>query len=126
MKRAPLNALGLALLGVLFIGLIALANRGLRGARMDLTANKLYTLAPGSRNIVGNLKEPVNLYFYFSSKAADQFPPIKNYALRVQEFLQELASRSNGKLRLQVIDPEPSSEDEDRASEAGLDRKSVV
>ena len=120
MKRAPLNALGLVLLGVLFIGLVALANRGLRGARMDLTANKLYTLAPGSRNIVGNLKEPVNLYFYFSSKAADQFPPIKNYALRVQEFLQELASRSNGKLRLQVIDPEPSSEDEDRASEAGL------
>ena len=120
MKRAPLNALGLALLGVLFIGLIALANRGLRGARMDLTANKLYTLAPGSRNIVGNLKEPVNLYFYFSSKAADQFPPIKNYAVRVREFLQELAARSNGKLRLQVIDPEPSSEDEDRASEAGL------
>ncbi len=120
MKRAPLNALGLVLLGVLFIGLIALANRGLRGARMDLTANKLYTLAPGSRNIVGALKEPVNLYFYFSSKAAEQIPPIKNYAVRVQEFLQELAARSNGKLRLQVIDPEPSSEDEDRASEAGL------
>jgi ABC-type uncharacterized transport system involved in gliding motility auxiliary subunit len=120
MKRTPLNALGLVLLGVLFIGLIALANRGLRGARMDLTANKLYTLAPGSRNIVGSLKEPVNLYFYFSSSAADQFPPIKNYAVRVQEFLQELAARSNGKLRLQVIDPEPSSEDEDRASEAGL------
>lgn len=120
MRRAPLNALGLVLLGVLFIGLIALSNRGLRGARMDLTANKLYTLAPGSRNIVGGLKEPVSLYFYFSSKAADQFPPIKNYAVRVQEFLQELASRSNGKLRLQIIDPEPSSEDEDRATEAGL------
>ncbi len=120
MKRAPLNALGLVLLGMLFIGLIALANRGLRGARMDLTANKLYTLAPGSRSIIGGLKEPVNLYFYFSSKAAEQFPPIKNYAVRVQEFLQELAARSNGKLRLQVIDPEPLSEDEDRASEAGL------
>ncbi len=120
MKRTPLNAIGLILLGILFVGLIALANRGLRGARMDLTANKLFTLAPGTRNIVGSLKEPVNLYFYFTSKPAEQFPPIKNYAVRVREFLQELAARSNGNLRLQIIDPEPSSEEEDRASEAGM------
>jgi ABC-type uncharacterized transport system involved in gliding motility auxiliary subunit len=120
MKRTPLNALGLVLLGILFVGLVALGNRALRGARLDLTANQLYTLAPGTRNIVGNLKEPINLYFYFTAKPADAIPPIKNYAGRVREFLQELASRSNGQIRLHVIDPEPSSEDEDRASEAGL------
>lgn len=120
MKRTPLNAVGLVLLGVAVVGVIALANLGLRGARVDLTSNKLYTLAPGTRNIVSNLSEPVNLYFYYTAKPAEQIPPIKNYATRVREFLQELASRSNGKLRLKIIDPEPSSEDEDRATEAGL------
>jgi ABC-type uncharacterized transport system involved in gliding motility auxiliary subunit len=119
-KRNPLNAVGLVLLGIVLVGIVALANRGLRGARVDLTANKLYTLAPGTKAIVANLKEPVNLYFYYTAKPAEQIPPIKNYATRVREFLQELASRSNGKLRLQFIDPEPSSEEEDRATEAGL------
>ena len=38
----------------------------------------------------------------------------------MREFLQELAARSSGKLRLQIIDPEPFSEDEDRAAELGV------
>ena len=42
------------------------------------------------------------------------------YATRVREFLEEIAARSGGKIRLRVIDPQPFSEDEDRAAEAGL------
>src|SRR2546430_11237911 len=40
--------------------------------------------------------------------------------------LEELAARSGGRLRLHVIDPQPFSEEEDRASELGVrDRKST-
>ena len=67
------------------------------------------------------LKEPVNLYFYFSrDAAAKQAPMILPYAARVREFLEEIAARSGGKVRLRVIDPQPFSDEEDRAAEFGL------
>ncbi len=42
------------------------------------------------------------------------------YANRVREFLEELSARAGGKIRLRVIDPQPFSDDEDRAGELGL------
>jgi len=112
---------GLTALAVLFLGVIMLSNLGLRGIRLDLTQNKLYTLTPGTQQVLKELKEPINLYFYFSrDAAAKQAPLIMPYAGRVREFLEELAARAGGKIHLQVIDPQPFSDDEDRAAELGL------
>src|SRR5208337_3457095 len=98
-----------------------LSNLGLRGMRLDLTQNRLYTLSPGTKQVLAELKEPINLYFYFSrDTAAKQSPLLMPYATRVREFLEEIAARSGGKIRLRVIDPQAFSEDEDRAAEAGL------
>ncbi len=107
-------------LAALFIGLTVLSSATLRGARLDLTENRLYTLAPGTERLVGTLKEPINLYFYFSQAASAAAPPLRAYAVRVRELLEELAARSGGKIRLHVIDPQPYSEDDDRATEFGL------
>lgn len=120
MKRSTLGLGTLLALAALFIGLTALSNFTLRGLRLDLTENRLYTLTPGTERIVRSLDEPVNLYFFFSDEAATALPGIKTYGARVREFLQELVAKSDGKLRLQVIDPAPFSEDEDRAAEFGL------
>ena len=80
-----------------------------------------YTLSPGTRQVLAEIKEPVNLYFYFSREAAaKQSPLVLPYATRVREFLEEITARSGGKIRLRVIDPQPFSEDEDRAAEYGL------
>jgi ABC-type uncharacterized transport system involved in gliding motility auxiliary subunit len=112
---------GLIALAVLFLGVVMLSNVGLRGMRVDLTQNKLYTLSPGTQQVLGELKEPVNLYFYFSREAAaKQAPLLMPYAARVREFLEELAARSGGKIHLRVVDPQPFSDDEDRAAESGL------
>jgi len=119
-KRSTLGLGTLLALAALFIGLTALSNFTLRGLRLDLTENRLYTLTPGTERIVRSLDEPVNLYFFFSDEAATALPGIKTYGARVREFLQELVAKSDGKLRLQVIDPAPFSEDEDRAAEFGL------
>jgi ABC-type uncharacterized transport system involved in gliding motility auxiliary subunit len=110
----------LAALAVLFIGLTILISFVLRGARIDLTESNLYSIAPGTQRIVTSLKEPINLYFFFSQEASKDSPQLRAYAQRVRELLEELAQRSKGKVKLTVIDPQPFSEDEDRAGEFGL------
>ena len=120
-ERTGFGLGGLAALAVLFLGIVMLSNLGLRGMRLDLTQNRLYTLSPGTQEVLGELKEPVNLYFYFSrDTAAKHAPLIMPYASRVREFLEEIAARSGGKILLRVIDPQPFTEDEDHAAEAGL------
>jgi len=120
-RRTGLGVGGLIALAVLFLGVVMLSNVGLRGMRVDLTQNKLYTLSPGTQQVLAELKEPVNLYFYFSREAAaKQAPLMMPYATRVREFLEELAARAGGKIRLRVVDPQPFSDDEDRAAEYGL------
>jgi ABC-type uncharacterized transport system involved in gliding motility auxiliary subunit len=119
-KRSTLGAGALIALALLFVGLTILFSHLLSGWRLDLTENKLYSTAPGTVRILKNLKEPINLYFFFSEKASSPYPTLKTYGTRVREFLEELAARSQGNIRLQVIDPEPFSEDEDRASELGV------
>jgi len=120
-QRTGLGVGGLIALAVAFLAVVMLANVGLRGIRLDLTQNKLYTLSPGTTAVVRQLQEPVNLTFYFSRETATkQSPLLLPYATRVREFLEEVAARSNGKLRLRVVDPQPFSEDEDRANAAGV------
>jgi gliding motility-associatede transport system auxiliary component len=119
-KRLTLGGTTLVALALLFIGLTLLFNYSLRGWRLDLTQNHLYTIAPGTDRILKNIKEPINLYFFFSEKGANQIPQLKAYGVRVRELLEELQARSSGHVRLHVIDPAPFSEDEDRASELGL------
>lgn len=110
---------GLVVLAVIFLVGVALISL-LPAARLDLTSNQLYTLSDGTRKILGSIPEPVNVYLYFSDKATTDVPQLRTYAGRVREMLAEFASRSNGQLKLTVIDPLPFSEEEDRATSFGL------
>ncbi|MBL8269786.1 Gldg family protein [Steroidobacter sp.] len=118
--RKTYGATALVALALLFIGVTILITFVLRGARLDLTESKLYSLAPGTERIVSSLAEPVNLYFFFSQDESKQSPQLRAYAQRVRELLEEMSQHSKGKLRLSVVDPKPFSEDEDRATEFGL------
>jgi len=119
-KRITLGGGALLALALLFAGLTILFNQVLRGWRADLTQNHLYTLAPGTERILKGLREPINLYFFYSAEVAGQYPQVKAYASHVNDLLIELAGRSGGKLKLHVIDPQPFSEDEDRATDLGV------
>jgi ABC-type uncharacterized transport system involved in gliding motility auxiliary subunit len=120
-RRVGFGVGGLIALAVLFLAVVMLSNVTLRGMRVDLTQNRLYTLSPGTQQLLTELKEPINLYFYFSREAAaKQAPLVMPYANRVREFLEELAARSGGKIHVSIVDPQPFSDDEDRAAEFGL------
>ncbi|HEY6941622.1 Gldg family protein [Dokdonella sp.] len=120
LNRKALSGTALAVLAALFVAVMLLVNVVFRGARADLTQNHLYTLSDGTRNILKSIDEPIDLYLFFSDKASEGIPQLRSYFSTVREMLQEMAARSGGKLRLQVIDPLPFSEDEDRAASLGL------
>jgi ABC-type uncharacterized transport system involved in gliding motility auxiliary subunit len=115
-----LSASSLVLIGVAFIIAISISNQAFRGWRIDLTENNLYTLSDGTRNLLANIEEPINLYYYFSDQATEGMPGLRSYAERVREMLEEFESEARGNIRLQVIDPLPFSEEEDRAAQFGL------
>ena len=120
MNKRLLTGTGIALAAVLFGAFNMISNAALRSARFDLTDHKLYTLSDGTKNVLSNLAEPITLRFYLSKKLATGLPGIKGYAVRVQEMLEEYAQVAGSQLILQVMDPEPFSEEEDRAVAYGL------
>jgi len=114
------SSTGLFVLAILFVTLTFISNSLFRGAKIDLTKGNLYSLSDGTREVLKEIKEPVNLYFFFSDKATESLPPLRTYANRVREMLEEIRDASGGKVKLQIIDPVPFSEDEDRATAFGL------
>lgn len=114
------NTLTYVLLAVLFFALVLLSNQLFKSARIDLTENQVYSLSEGSKAILTQIDEPINLYFFFSDKASEGLTTIRNYADRVESLLKEYESAANGKIKLHLIDPEPFSEAEDQANDYGL------
>jgi ABC-type uncharacterized transport system involved in gliding motility auxiliary subunit len=119
-KRSTLGWGAVAALALAFIGLTIVFNYSLAGWQLDLTQNRLYTVSPGTDRILQSIKEPIDLYFYYSAKTAESIPQIRPYGQRVHDFLEELAQRSGGMIHLHVIDPQPFSVDEDRAAQLGV------
>ena len=119
-NRSVFSAGALALLAVLFVTLVILSSVFLKGVRVDLTENGLYTLSDGTVNILQGMDEPVTLYLYFSEDASRDLPQFRAYARWAGEMLEEFADRSNGKLTLRRVDPVPFSPQEDEAAAYGL------
>ena len=119
-SQQGLNASSLVLLLAGFIVAVIVSNQLFKGWRIDLTENSLYTLSDGTKRLLRNIDEPVNLYFYYSDQATAGIPSLRSYAGRVREMLEEFEDEAGGAIRLSVIDPLPFSEDEDRASQFGL------
>ncbi len=114
------SSTGLILLGVAFLVFTLLNNTLFSNIRLDLTENNLYTLSDGTREVIESIEEPINLYFYFSEGASEDLTSLRSYAVRVKELLEEYAAVSAGEIKLNIIDPEPFSDDEDRAAAFGL------
>ncbi|MBG5040001.1 GldG family protein [Pseudomonas aeruginosa] len=120
MKRVLSSGAGLLLIALAFLAFNMVSGLLFSGARLDLTEQKLYTISPGTKRILAGLDEPINLYFFYSDSGARELVPLRNYARRVEELLRAYEREANGRIRLQVIDPEPFSENEDKAAEFGL------
>ncbi len=119
-QRNLFARLALVLLAVLFVAGVSLSDRLLRHARLDLTEEGAFTLAEDSKRVVREIDEPIVLRFYFSSRIAREIPQVGVYARHVRDLLEEFAAHSDGGIDLQIFDPEPFTDAEDRADSFGL------
>lgn len=111
---------GILLAVILFLTLNVFATGSFTGAKMDLTGDKLFTLSDGTRRVLAEVDEPIVLRLYLSRQLLSAQPGLANFAQRVQEILAQYVDLSGGAIRLEVFDPEPFSEIEDRAVGFGL------
>jgi gliding-associated putative ABC transporter substrate-binding component GldG len=85
--------------------------------RLDLTQNKEFTISAASRNLLGNLPDPLNIKVYFSRNLP---PYLVGIQRRVQDLLDEYRAYSGGKLRVEFIDPDSDPKIEQRLMQLGI------
>lgn len=119
-RRLWSSALGVLAAAVLAVGVNMLVDRLAPRARIDLTQQRLYTLSAGTVSVLQGLQDPVTLRLFYSRRLGAAVPAYGSYAERVRAMLEEYVAVSGGKVRLEVFDPEPFSETEDRALAYGL------
>jgi ABC-type uncharacterized transport system involved in gliding motility auxiliary subunit len=118
--RSTLALAGLALGLVLFFAVNIYSNATFFSAKLDLTQGRLFTLSQGTINVLKGIDEPVTLKLYYTKLLGERSPSHANLFERVRELLGRYADLSGGKLRLELLHPEPFSDTEDRAVAGGL------
>jgi ABC-type uncharacterized transport system involved in gliding motility auxiliary subunit len=94
-------------------------------ARIDVTAEKIYTLSPGTKTLLSKINEPITLNLYFSKNTPGLPVFYKNYEERVLEMLHQYIRTSHGKISLHVINPEADTPDEEKATQAGIQAERI-
>ena len=99
--------------GVLILNLLGSHIRG----RLDLTRDNLFTLSDGSRQIMGELDDVVNLRLFVSN----DLPPEVQMILRdVRDLVADLDNASDGMLAAQEVNPDNDEDAEEEARSLGI------
>ena len=108
---------------IAFSSITLLAKLG-RALKLDLTEERIYSLSDETGKIIGGLTHPVRLKLFFSRtealKGFDSLRAYNNYFFYIRDLVREYASRSHGKITLEIIDPRRDSREEREALQYGL------
>lgn len=83
-------------------------------ARVDLTQGQIYTISAASKKYMSELQEPLLIRGYFSKKSHALLQPL---IPKLRDLLKEYALASNGKVKVEFVDPIESPEIEKEAVE---------
>jgi ABC-2 type transport system permease protein len=86
----------------------------LRGLRLDLTAQKEYTLSRATRDLLAGLQEPLLIRGYFSQRTHPLLAPL---VPNIRDLLREYEIAAGGMIELEVIDPAEHPELEAEANQ---------
>ena len=122
-RGASKGVVGLAALAAIVVAAdVILANLPFR---VDMTAERFYSLSNGAKAVLSKLEADVTLKYYVSSSAADMPMQLKTYATRVQNLLREYERASGGHVVLEAYDPKPDSDAEEWAQRYGVEPQTV-
>ena len=120
MDRGRLTWLSIGLAIILFFTANLFVRNVLTSTRLDLTSDQLYTLSESTKEVLSSIDEPIDLRFYYSDVLDDAGAYFTTHAGRVRELLAEYQRLSGGQIRIERLDPEPFSQEEDLAVAEGL------
>ena len=122
MKISKNNILKLSILLsiICFFSLNIFSNNTFNRISLDTTQNNLYTISSGTKKFLKNIDESIHLRLFMSSTLVEIAPQLSTYANRVESLLYSYANMSEGKITLEIIDPKPFSDQEDRAVGMGI------
>lgn len=100
------------LLGWLVLAGIALAAVAstIYYVRLDLTADRSFTLSKAARGLREEIPESVRITYFVSKSLADRHPG----PAAIEDFLRELESANKGKIRVRIVDPTKDPSEADR------------
>ncbi|MEM1114126.1 MAG: Gldg family protein [Pseudomonadota bacterium] len=83
----------------------------LHGWRLDVTREQRFSISDSSMEIISQLEEPLLIRGYFSERTHPRLAPL---VPQLKDLLEELELRSDGRIRLEWLDPatDPAAEDE--------------
>ena len=93
--------------------------------RFDLTAEKLFTLSDGTKQILQELDTPVQIRFYATRDDKVMPPQFKTHVRLVEDLLDEFRRSSDGKIKIEKFDPQPDSDAEDSARLDGVESQAL-
>lgn len=131
MNRTARAMLAIFFVAVIAISAISITQNLLKYSRLDMTEMKLYTLSDGTKEILSGLKQPVTVKLFYTKTAtikeqvSDQIRFYNNYYTYVRALLEEYQYQSGGRVKLEVIDPRPYTDEEMAAIRYGLKRFSL-
>jgi ABC-type uncharacterized transport system involved in gliding motility auxiliary subunit len=94
--------------------------------RIDLTAEKAFTLSPGTKKILSKLDSRVTIRFYCTQSGTAMPAALRTYAEHIEDLLGEYQQVGKGKIVVQKFDPQPDSDAEDSANLDGIAGQSTT
>ncbi len=105
---------------VILVALILVAGNFLASrvlARIDLTADKEFTVSKATRDVLGDLDDLVTIKVYFSKKLP---PNLATLRRNIDDLLREYQAHAKGNLRVEHVDPSETPGEEQKLRFLGI------
>lgn len=113
--------IALSVLTIISFAMLVTASSVLFGRhKADITSLHRMTMNPQSEKIVKNLESPVNITVYQSENLGSEYPELGLQSQFLFRLLEKYQTLSDGKITINVKNPEPFSVAEEEAQAAGI------
>ena len=88
-------------------------------ARIDLTQDRMFSISPATRKLLGSLEDDLTIIGYFSKRTHPKLSPL---VPQIEDLLEEYRALSKGKIHVEIVDPGEN----DRVAQEASDRFGVA